>query len=223
MPSDNDAKRAAPSAPVGSSSEYSSIERLRASGARAAVRIDAVRPVDLAPEQQLRIDVVHQRIRTLDLYAFLGVARDADKRTIKRAYYDGTNEFHPDRFFRKRLGAFEPKMIAIFTRLTEAHDTLCSRARRDEYDAALRRRRFSLVEDMLEKAAEEMRGAEEASRREEAAVEYAVWDHDAPALGDRASAITLRPPPVTDAFEDEPVSGDVLARSGSYRKVSSES
>ena len=207
MPANNDPKHPAKAA------EYSSVARRHASGPRPAVRADAQAPVDLTPEQQQRIDEVHRLIRSLDLYAFLGVPRDADKRAIKRAYHEGTNEFHPDRFFRKRLGAFEPKMVAIFTRLTEAHDILCSRVRRDEYDGALRAKRFSVIEDMLEQAAEEMRGAEEASRREEAAADIAVWDHDAPALGDRASSITLRPPPVE---EDPPVSGDVLARSGSH-------
>jgi curved DNA-binding protein CbpA len=217
MPADNDSKRPT------TGSGYSSVERRRASGARPAARIDAAAPVDLTPEQQARVDERHRDIRALDMYAFLGVARDADKRTIKGAYYVGANEFHPDRFFRKRLGAFEPKMIAIFTRLTEAHDTLCSRERRENYDRGLRHKRFSVIEEMLEQAADEMRGAEEASRREEAAVEYAVWDHDAPALGDRASAITLRPPPVSiDSFEEEPTSGDVFSRSGSHRKASSD-
>ena len=206
MPAENDPKQP-PRA-----TEYASVARRHASGPRPAVRPDEHAPVDLTPEQQQRIDDVHRRIRSLDLYAFLGVARDADKRTIKRAYHEGTNEFHPDRFFRKRLGAFEQKMVAIFTRLTEAHDILCSRARREEYDGALRAKRFSVIEDMLEQAAEEMRGAEEASRREEAAVDIAVWDHDAPALGDRASSITLRPPPV----EDAPPVSDVLTRSGSH-------
>ncbi|HEY1960333.1 MAG TPA: hypothetical protein VGH28_32205, partial [Polyangiaceae bacterium] len=44
---------------------------------------------------------------------------------------------HPDRFFRKRLGSFKQKMEAVFSRVTEAHDTLTDKARRADYDAYL--------------------------------------------------------------------------------------
>jgi tetratricopeptide (TPR) repeat protein len=46
-------------------------------------------------------------------------------------------EFHPDKYFRKRLGPYKQKIEAIFSRLTLAHDVLTSKQRRAEYDAYL--------------------------------------------------------------------------------------
>ncbi|MEO8800346.1 MAG: hypothetical protein ABI551_20810, partial [Polyangiaceae bacterium] len=44
---------------------------------------------------------------------------------------------HPDKFFRKQLGAYKPKMEAIFARVTLAHDVLTSKDKRPEYDTYL--------------------------------------------------------------------------------------
>jgi curved DNA-binding protein CbpA len=124
--------------------------------------------VELTPEHRARILAVHRELRGMNLYDLLGVPRAADKKAIKRAYFDRTNEFHPDRFFRKRLGSYKPKMEMIFARLTEAHDILCNPDRRAQYDAALRVNRFSAIEEMLAQAAAEMEGAEHAALRENA-------------------------------------------------------
>ncbi len=91
--------------------------------------------IDLTREHRLRILDLEKRLGgELHHYALLGVARDADKKAIKRAYYELAALFHPDRFFRKRLGTFKAKMEAIFTRVTEAHDVLTDAERRAEYD-----------------------------------------------------------------------------------------
>ena len=91
--------------------------------------------VDLDPNHRLRILDLEKRLGELHHYALLGVARDANKKAIKRAYYELAALFHPDRFFRKKLGSFKAKMEAIFTRITEAHDVLTDEQRRAEYDA----------------------------------------------------------------------------------------
>jgi curved DNA-binding protein CbpA len=135
-------------------------------------RVSGVQPaivdteVDLPRELQDRIDELFTNLTTIDLYVLLGVARNADRKEIKRAYYNRTLEFHPDRHFRKRLGTYKAKLEAIFVRMTDAHDLLCSAERRAEYDSAVRANRFSLVEGLLEAAAAEMAGAEESARRE---------------------------------------------------------
>lgn len=72
-----------------------------------------------------------------DHYALLGVGPKADKKAIKRAYFEAAALFHPDRHFRKRLGSFKAKMEAIFGRITLAHDTLTDPEARAEYDAYL--------------------------------------------------------------------------------------
>ncbi|WP_437801442.1 DnaJ domain-containing protein [Sorangium sp. So ce693] len=94
-------------------------------------------PVELAPDRKRRILDLYYRLEDLSYYALLGVADQADKKQIKSAYYQLAPEFHPDTYFRKQLGSYKPKIEAIFTRITLAHDTLTSKQRRAEYDAYL--------------------------------------------------------------------------------------
>ncbi|WP_437993436.1 DnaJ domain-containing protein [Sorangium sp. So ce145] len=94
-------------------------------------------PVELAPDRKRRILDLYYRLEDLSYYALLGVADQADKKQIKSAYYQLAPEFHPDTYFRKQLGSYKPKIEAIFTRITLAHDTLTSKQRRTEYDAYL--------------------------------------------------------------------------------------
>lgn len=92
---------------------------------------------DLGLEEKRKILELYYRLDNLDYYALLGVPRNADKRAIKRAYYELAPSFHPDRYFRKDLGSFKAKMEAIFGRLTLAHDTLTRPEERAAYDAQL--------------------------------------------------------------------------------------
>ena len=114
--------------------------------------MEAPLELDLTGAQQERIAHLFSRLEKADFYELLGTPRDADKKELKRAYNALVIEFHPDRFFRKRVGPFKPKMEAIFKRLTEGLEVLCSAERRAEYDASLRTTRRSIVDDMLEEA-----------------------------------------------------------------------
>ena len=90
--------------------------------------------VDLAQEHRTYVLEVYPRLATLSHYELLGVARDADKKTIKRAYFHLAAIVHPDRHFGKKLGSFKPKMEALFARLSEAYETLADAERRARYD-----------------------------------------------------------------------------------------
>lgn len=106
--------------------------------------------VDLDPDHQREIFTLHAKVDTADHYELLGVDRDADKKTIKRAYMKLAAQFHPDRFFRKNLGALKGKMEVCFGKLTVAHDVLTS-AQRADYDAYLETRdRGRSVDRILE-------------------------------------------------------------------------
>ena len=151
--------------------------------------------IDLTPAQQERVDDVFDRLKTLTLYELLDVAQAADKKTIKRAYFERANEFHPDRFFRKSLGRYKAKMEAIFARVSEAHDILCSPEKRADYDAALRARRFSQIEAMLVEASSEMAGAEDRALHEETALDdFIRVEESEPPPPQRPSHTTLRAP-----------------------------
>lgn len=93
--------------------------------------------VELSLERkQLILDLFH-RLDELSYYEILGIEIVADKKEVKRAYYELAPEFHPDKFFRKRLGGYKAKIETIFARLTLAHDVLTHRTRRVEYDTYL--------------------------------------------------------------------------------------
>ncbi|HLM71892.1 MAG TPA: DnaJ domain-containing protein, partial [Polyangiaceae bacterium] len=93
--------------------------------------------VELSLERkQLILDLFH-RLDELSYYEILGIGIAADKKEVKRAYYELAPEFHPDKYFRKRLGGYKHKIETIFARLTLAHDVLTHRTRRGEYDTYL--------------------------------------------------------------------------------------
>jgi curved DNA-binding protein CbpA len=123
--------------------------------------------VEIDMEHRKKILTIFARLADLDHFSILGVARDADKKTIKRAYFALASEFHPDKFFRKKLGSFKTKMEAIFGRITEAHDTLTDKVKRAEYEQYLKEvQQTRGMEAMLAEAQEEMRRLQDSIRRD---------------------------------------------------------
>ncbi len=93
--------------------------------------------VDLEPDRRRKVLELFARLSELDYYGLLGIVEGADKKEIKRAYYALAPNYHPDKFYGKKLGSFKAKMEAIFGQLTFAYETLTSVERRAEYDAYL--------------------------------------------------------------------------------------
>jgi len=123
--------------------------------------------VDLDLEMRRRVLEMHDALDRLDHYALLGVGGTADKKALRRAYFELAATFHPDRYFRKKLGSFKPRMETIFGRLTLAHDTLSNKEGRAEYDAYLQeQRRARGIEELLAEALVEVKRAEESVERE---------------------------------------------------------
>jgi curved DNA-binding protein CbpA len=123
--------------------------------------------VDLDIDMRRQILATHGALERLDHYALLGVDRAADKKTLRRAYFELAAKFHPDRYFRKRLGSFKPRMETIFGRLTLAHETVSTQDSRAEYDAYLsEQRRARSIEELLDAAVAEAKRAEESIERE---------------------------------------------------------
>jgi len=80
--------------------------------------------LDLTPALRRRIDEVFSRLDELQDHEVLGVAADAARAAVRRAYFERVAEFHTDRFFRKRLGSYKAKMEAISRRVTSAYEAL---------------------------------------------------------------------------------------------------
>ena len=84
-----------------------------------------------ALDEDLEIDLDVQR-RILEYEAslgrpyheLLGVQLDATPKEVKKAYFKLSKEFHPDRHFRKEIGAFGARLDRIFKKVLEAHEML---------------------------------------------------------------------------------------------------
>ena len=71
-------------------------------------------------------------------HEILGVGIDADERTLKKAYFQKSKRFHPDRYFRKNVGEFGPVIETCFKKLLEAYELLSDPATRKEVQRELR-------------------------------------------------------------------------------------
>lgn len=94
-------------------------------------------PVDLPPDTRLRILQVAWFARHGSHYEVLGLKRTASADEVKKTYYERSREFHPDSFFRKKLGSYKPLVEVIFKAVKKASDELSDPVRRGEYDKNL--------------------------------------------------------------------------------------
>ena len=125
-------------------------------------------PAAAAPVPDDGIAIPHDRRRVIDAlygqlgrfnqFEVLGVDRDADKQTIKKAYYDAVAIFHPDKYFRKNLGEYKQKLDKLLHRVTEAHDTLTRKKLRAKYESYLAARASTRAFEEL--SSDDARGAE---------------------------------------------------------------
>jgi len=121
-PSAGEAGRA-PSAPV-SSAPPPAIPR---------PEIDAA--LDLPVEVQERILAFEERLAR-PYHEILGISPAADVKAVKRAYFALSREFHPDRYFRREIGAYRPFLERIFKKIVEAYELLSDPAARAEIERA---------------------------------------------------------------------------------------
>jgi curved DNA-binding protein CbpA len=87
--------------------------------------------LDLPVEMQQRV-IEFEALLGRPYHEILGVARDADVRTIKQAYFGLSKQFHPDRYFRRNLGPYAARVESIFKKVLEAYELLSDPATRAE-------------------------------------------------------------------------------------------
>ncbi len=93
--------------------------------------------VDITPEQQARIDRLFEVLEDSTHYELLEVGHESPARSVKRAYYRLSREFHPDRFYRKSLGPYKLKLEQVFARINLAYRVLSDDKLRADYDAEI--------------------------------------------------------------------------------------
>ncbi|MDO9022482.1 MAG: DnaJ domain-containing protein [Deltaproteobacteria bacterium] len=95
---------------------------------------DAGDVVELSEEERRTIDAIYERRMTATHYEILGVARDAERKTIRDAYFALSKRFHPDVFFNRSLGDYRVRIDELFRVFTRAYDVLGNARQRAGYD-----------------------------------------------------------------------------------------
>lgn len=90
--------------------------------------------VDLSLDQRQRIKAMAARAGAVNHYELLEIPRRAGPAEVKRAYLERSREFHPDSYFRKRLGSFKPMLEKVFRAVRAANEALRNPESRRKYD-----------------------------------------------------------------------------------------
>jgi tetratricopeptide (TPR) repeat protein len=80
--------------------------------------------VEVSDSNRRRILAIERLLDKHDPHALLGVAKAADAKQLKRAYFLLSKEIHPDRYYRRRLGSFADRMSRVFEATSRAYATL---------------------------------------------------------------------------------------------------
>jgi tetratricopeptide (TPR) repeat protein len=91
--------------------------------------------VQLSERERQRIIELVRLTGRGTLYDLLGVLPTAEKKDLKRAYFKLSKEFHPDRYYNRRLGSFGPWLTLIFESVTRAYEVLNDDRQRGAYAA----------------------------------------------------------------------------------------
>lgn len=89
--------------------------------------------IDLDDSEKRRIVVMLRKVDSGDYFALLGVSETVDRRTLKKAYFKVSKEFHPDRYYGKDLGSFRERLARIFDTAHKAFEVLSDDAERAAY------------------------------------------------------------------------------------------
>lgn len=96
---------------------------------------DAGDVVELSEDERRIIDAIYERRLTSTHYEILGVARGAERKDIRDAYFALSKRFHPDVFFSRPLGQYRSRIDELFRVFTRAYDVLGNARQRTAYDA----------------------------------------------------------------------------------------
>jgi len=130
-----------------------------------AAEAPAIDPdLDISAEQQKEILAFQSRLER-PYHEILGVPADADTRAIKRAYFALSKEFHPDRYFRREIGPFQPMIERVFRKIVEAYELLSDPTVRAEIERSLGADAADTTEEATPAAAGEAPRARKPRRR----------------------------------------------------------
>jgi curved DNA-binding protein CbpA len=89
---------------------------------------------DLTQEERGAIDDLSIRVEAGDYYAILGVAVDCSSGELKKAYYDLSRRFHPDRYYRREVDDLRDRLESVFTGINISFEVLSDKVQRRRFD-----------------------------------------------------------------------------------------
>ena len=88
----------------------------------------------LTAEEHDAIQDLSTRVEEGDYYAILGVEPECSSAELKKAYYDLSRRYHPDRFYRRDVGEFRDQLEEVFTGINISFEVLSDSLRRRRFD-----------------------------------------------------------------------------------------
>jgi len=149
---------------------------------------ELVEDVEIDGVLQERIIQAFHRSDKLNHYELLGVAMDAERAEIRKAYFALSKVFHPDAYYGKRLGSFKPKMEVVFRKVTDAYEAVGRAKKREAYDRYLKQSiAVSAAEQQMDRV------EERAQAMAEALTKTPVAERQAQPVGASAAARDWQP------------------------------
>ncbi|MGB5524440.1 MAG: DnaJ domain-containing protein, partial [Polyangiales bacterium] len=115
------------------------VEWVRGKVSSAPPAAQLIEDVEIDEALQETIVQTFKRADRLNHYELLGVATDAERSEIRKAYFALSKTFHPDSYYGKRLGSFKGQMEVIFRKVTDAYEVIGRQQKREAYDRYLNR------------------------------------------------------------------------------------
>lgn len=89
--------------------------------------------VDIEDGRRKEIDAVAAKLGSANHFEMLGVEAGSSVDEVRKAFFEVSRKFHPDRYYGKKLGPYAQKLDQIFKRMAEAYNTLSDPSKRKAY------------------------------------------------------------------------------------------
>ena len=102
-------------------------------------------PVDIPQSFCDQIREFARELPEMNYFEVLGIDRGALPDAVRRAFFERSKIFHPDRYFNKQLGVYDALLHEIYKRVVAAHEVLRDERLRRDYETTLRRNPSFLI------------------------------------------------------------------------------
>ncbi|MCK6545490.1 J domain-containing protein, partial [Myxococcota bacterium] len=105
----------------------------------------------LKPEEKKAVAAItryYDEIMSKDFFQIFNANKDTDLEKVKAAYFELAKRWHTDAYADMKLGSARTKLDAIFSRITEAYETITEKGKREEYLVYIDRQRKGLPTDV---------------------------------------------------------------------------